>query len=270
MRKNKLRLYWRLGRVGVHLLYGCAQILLFFGRAGREQRQAIIGRWSQQLLGICGMRLTVLPHDAAQTCIGGRMLVANHISWLDIFAINAVVPMRFVAKEDIRAWPLIGWLVARADTVFIRRSCRASALAVADTVAQVLREGDRVAVFPEGTTTDGTGIKPFKSSLFQAAVNAQATVQPLALRYPLPQGGINPAMAYYDDITLWQSLCAVLQQPQSQVEVHFLLPIDSNGLNRQQVCQLAQAQIADCLAQCDVTEGLSAEAWQELHLYEPL
>ena len=77
-------------------------------------------------------------------------------------------------------------------------------------------------------------------------------------------------MAYYDDITLWQSLCAVLQQPQSQVEVHFLLPIDSNGLNRQQVCQLAQAQIADCLAQCDVTEGLSAEAWQELHLYEPL
>ena len=268
MQANKWLLCWRLGRVGVHLLYGCAQILLFFGRASRTQRQAIIGRWSRQLLHICGMRLTVLPQDMAVDSTCGRMLVANHISWLDIFAINAVVPMRFVAKEDILGWPLIGWLVARADTVFIRRSCRASALAVADTVAQVLREGDRVAVFPEGTTTDGASIKPFKSSLFQAAVNAQATVQPLALRYPLPQGGRNPASAYYDDITLWQSLCAVLQQPQSQVEVHFLNPINTHGLNRQQVCQQAQMQIADFLAQYRITEGVNAETWRELSLYD--
>lgn len=268
MQENKLLLCWRLCRVGVHLLYGCLQIMLFFAHADQEQRQARVGRWSRRLLAICGVKLTLLPHAPAAIEAGGRMLVANHISWLDIYAINAVAPMRFVAKADIRSWPLIGWLAAQAGTVFIRRGCRNSALAVADTVANVLREGGRVVVFPEGTTTDGTDIKPFKSSLFQAAVNAQATVQPLALRYPLPQGGSNPAAAYYDDITLWQSLCAVLQQAQSQVEVHMLAPIDARGLSRQQVCQLAQAQIADCLAQCRVAEGLSAEAWQELHLYD--
>lgn len=196
------------------------------------------------------------------------MLVANHVSWLDIFAINAVAPMRFVAKQEIRRWPVVGWLVARADTVFIRRGCRASAQSVSETVAMVLREGDRVVVFPEGTTTDGTGIKPFKSGLFQAAAKAGVAVQPLVLRYPLTGGGVNSVPAYYDDITLWQSLCAVLQQPQCEVEIHVLPPIASDGFSRQQICRLAQTQIADFLAQCGTGEGGCVDAWQQLHAYD--
>lgn len=270
MQGNKLLLCWRLSRVGIHLIYGCIQVMLFFGVSTRTRRQARIRRWSRQLLSISGVKLTVLPHSHAMPNSAGRMLVANHISWLDIYTINAIAPMRFVAKDDIRRWPVVGWLAARAGTVFIRRGCRTSAQEVNQTLANVLRGGDCVVVFPEGTTTDGNDIKPFKSSLFQAAVHAQATVQPLALRYPGQHGGSNPAAAYYDDITLWQSLCAVLQQRRTEAEIHVLAPIDTSALNRQQICQLAQAQIADCLAQCWVAEGLSAQAWEQLHISDAL
>ena len=151
MQANKWLLCWRLGRVGVHLLYGCAQILLFFGRASRAQRQAIIGRWSQQLLHICGMRLTVLPQDMAVDSTGGRMLVANHISWVDIPTIHAIRFCRFISKSEVKHWPVIGRLADSADTLYLQRTSRKDAHRVLHTMAERLQQGDVLAFFPEGT-----------------------------------------------------------------------------------------------------------------------
>ncbi len=243
---NLLVFGWRLSRVGVHLVSGCLQLAL--SRDTLAERRLRIGRWSRQLLHICGMRIEVAGES--QPLVSGDtgcLWVANHVSWLDIFAINALVPVRFVAKDDIRQWGMVGWLVARADTIFIRRGSRAAAQAMNDTLRTAMQGGARVALFPEGTTTDGYSLKPFKSGLFQAATEAEVPVQPIALHYPLPGGGLNPAPAYYDDISLWQCLCAVLRQRQSVVVLQVLSPIATQGLDRQAVSRQAQAQIADCL-----------------------
>ena len=248
-KRNPLLLAWRMSRVGWHLLSGCTQIAVYFGNSSAEQKQRRIQNWSAQLLNVCGMQVHVVGDIQAIPKDTGRFWVSNHVSWLDIFAINAVQPMRFVGKDDIQTWPVIGWLVARSDTIFISRNNRNAALAANDIIAKALREGANIAIFPEGTSTDGHQLKPFKHSLFQAPISAQVPIQTLCVRYPLPNGELNPAPAYHGDISLWQTLVSLLQQPQSQVEVHLLSAIQSEDMARQQLSALAQAQIAQCLNQ---------------------
>ena len=157
--------------------------------------------------------------------------------------------MRFVGKDDIQTWPVIGWLVARSDTIFISRSNRNAALAANDIISTALQAGANIAIFPEGTSTDGHQLKAFKHSLFQAPISADVPIQTVCVRYPLANGELNPAPAYHGDITLWQTLVSLLQQPQSVVEVHVLSAIKTEGMARQQLSTLAQAQIAQCLNQ---------------------
>lgn len=244
---NKLSLWWRLLRVAWHVVSGCVQIALWFRSSSAVQKQIRIQQWSAQLLNICGMGMVVTGE--AVPSVTGRLWVANHISWLDMFAINAIVPMRFVAKADVQTWPIIGWLAQRADTIFMQRHNRRAAMAANRSISAALTAAANIAIFPEGTTTDGSHIQAFKSSLFQAAIDAHASVQPLLLQYVLDGGASNKAAAYCGDTSLWQSLCALLQQPHSQVRIHLLPTINTQGLDRQQLCQLAQAQLNHCLLQ---------------------
>ena len=239
-----------MARVGWHLVSGCTQIAVFFGRSSPEQKQRRIQNWSAQLLAACGMKIKVVGDINSLPKATGRVWVSNHVSWLDIFAINAVQPMRFVGKDDIQTWPVIGWLVARSDTIFISRSNRAAALAANDIISNALQAGANIAIFPEGTSTDGHQLKPFNHSLFQAPISAGVPVQTLCVRYPLPNGDLNPAPAYHGDISLWQTLVALLQQPQSVAEVHILAALDSTDMSRQQLGASAQTEIAQCLEQC--------------------
>ena len=248
-KRNPLLLAWRMSRVGWHLLSGCTQIAVFFGRSSAEQKHRRIQKWSAQLLNVCGMQVQVVGDIRAIPKDTGRFWVSNHVSWLDIFAINAVQPMRFVGKDDIQTWPVIGWLVARSDTIFISRSNRNAALAANDIISTALQAGANIAIFPEGTSTDGHQLKAFKHSLFQAPISAAVPIQTVCVRYPLANGELNPAPAYHGDITLWQTLVSLLQQPQSVVEVHLLSAIKTEGMARQQLSTLAQAQIAQCLNQ---------------------
>jgi len=138
---------------------------------------------------------------------GAKLIVANHISWLDIMAVHAVCPQaRFVSKADVQAWPLIGRLVGAAGTLYIVREKARDALRVVHQMAEALASGDTVAVFPEGTTGTGHELLPFHANLLQAAIATEVPVQPVALRYADEQHEVSPAADYTGTTSLAQSL----------------------------------------------------------------
>lgn len=157
--------------------------------------------------------------------LANTMFVANHISWSDIHALNSIVSLRFIAKSEIKNWPIFGYLVSSANTLFIDRNSKKDAKRTIDIATQSLLAGDNLCFFPEGTTTDGTIIKPFKSSLIQAAITAKATIWPVAIRYPNPDGGINTNIAYAGETTLIAAMQQMLLQKKPVIELHFLAPI---------------------------------------------
>ena len=134
---------------------------------------------------------------------GAKLIVANHISWLDIMAVHAVCPQaRFVSKADVQAWPLIGRLVGAAGTLYIVREKARDALRVVHQMADALASGDTVAVFPEGTTGAGHELLPFHANLLQAAIATEVPVQPVALRYADDLHDVSPAADYTGTISL--------------------------------------------------------------------
>ncbi len=181
------------------------------------------------------------------------MFVANHISWSDIHALNSLVPLRFIAKSDIKNWPVFGYLVQKADTLFIDRNKRQEAGRIVEVTAQSLKSGDNLCFFPEGTTTEGTSLKgtrvlPFKGSILQAAINANTQVWPVAIKYLNVDGSINTAMAYAGETTLIESMQQVLMQKNPVVELHFLEPIYASGKNRRDLTKIAYEVIVTELA----------------------
>ena len=225
-----MRFYWRLLRLGLHLVSGVLQMALLFRWLGNRQKQARIKRWSQQLLKILGVRLSVhgLPPQT-----GGMLLAANHISWLDIFLINSVVPQRFVAKSEVRSWPVIGYLAEQAGTMFVRREHGGKTAEKVKEVETALRWHDSVTLFPEGTTSSGCGILPFKSSFFQAALEVKTPVLPLLCCYPDAAGQADESMAYYNDVSLWQSIKVLLGRAENTAVLHFLPPVAARGTRRE-------------------------------------
>jgi 1-acyl-sn-glycerol-3-phosphate acyltransferase len=154
-----------------------AFILRFvFPRASVERRRALNGWWAAKLLRVVGITVQV-EGDPPRAGVGA-MLAANHVSWLDIFALQAVSPVRFVAKSEVRDWPLAGWIAERAGTLFIRRGSRREAARTNEHVHAALAAGDCVGFFPEGTTTDGDTLLKFHASLFEPAVANAVPVHP--------------------------------------------------------------------------------------------
>ncbi|AMR79532.1 lysophospholipid acyltransferase family protein [Cupriavidus nantongensis] len=201
----------------LHLLRGLLTCALLFPWLGVRSRAWHIRRWSRRLLRICGVEVEVIdatgaPHTGAAR--QGAMVVSNHISWLDIYVIHSWQPVRFVAKSEIRSWPLIGWLCDKTGTIFIERARKRDAHRVLHDITDVMLQGDLVGVFPEGTTTDGTSVLPFHANLMQAPISGGLPVQPLGLNYlDAATGQPTLAAAYIGDTTLLQSLEAVLRAP---------------------------------------------------------
>lgn len=235
----------RLVRVALHLLRGLATVAAIFPFYDTIRRRRAIKHWAQSLLHILDMRMHVhgLPHLHGHPA----MLVANHVSWLDIYAINAVIPVRFVAKSEVRAWPAIGWLSARTGTLFIERARRSDTARISREIAEAMLCGDIVAVFPEGTTTDGADVLRFHSSLLQPALLARAHVHPVALRYEHDDGTLCVEAAYDGDKTLWDTMCAVIAQPRIHIHVWFLPVLPPGAAHRRELADAAHAAIADRL-----------------------
>jgi 1-acyl-sn-glycerol-3-phosphate acyltransferase len=207
---NQLAACWRVWRVLVHVLSGLAQILLLFPRLSQQQRGIRVQVWADKMLARLGVTLKV---SGTPPRIGPMLLVANHISWLDIVVLHAARHCRFVSKSDVRDWPLVGTLASAAGTLYIERESRRDAMRVVQRMAQALQEGDILAVFPEGTTGDGIEMLPFHANLIQAAISAQAPAQPVALQFVDGRNGKpSCAVSYVGDESLlgsiWRTLCA--------------------------------------------------------------
>lgn len=174
----------------------------------------------------------------------GALLVANHASWVDIFVINASLPAAFVAKAEVRNWPLIGWLAARNDTVFLRRGSRGHAREVNAEIAAILAEGRYVAVFPEGTTTDGRSLLHFHAALIQPALLAERPVLPVALSYWHEGGQRSLAPRYDGDISLGACLQAIVAARRTLARLVVTPALGLAGEDRRQVAAAARAAIA--------------------------
>lgn len=235
----------RLLRLIGHLAHGLATAGVVFPFVGSERELAIIRRWSRGLLRVLNVKVHV-----SGTPPGGRtptMLVTNHVSWLDIWVIHATCPVRFVAKSDVRRWPVLGWLVARSGTIFIERTRRHDTGRTNRRIVAVLSRGERVGVFPEGTTTDGTHLRPFHASLFQPALGAGARVVSAAIRYPLSSGAPNLAVAYTGELSLLASLRLILAQPTLRVELTFCGVLEPVGRTRRDLARESHRLIAHAL-----------------------
>ncbi|WP_018412587.1 lysophospholipid acyltransferase family protein [Methyloversatilis thermotolerans] len=237
--RGHLRMSWRIARLAAHLAAGCTRVALLYPLVSERTQRKMRARWSRQLLEVLGIELRArgaLPRP-------GRLLVSNHISWIDVFAINAISPLSFVCKDDVRGWPVIGWLVARNHTVFIRRSSRSSAAEVRDRLVHALARGNSVMVFPEGTTSDGRDVLPFRAALFQSAIDAGRAVKPVRLRYVDHRGEHSEVAPYIDEVNFWQSVCMIARAPRTVAEVELLPELPSHGLHRQDLAALAHARI---------------------------
>ena len=168
---------YRCLRLVFHFLWIAAGAALIYPLVDDSRRARLKQRWSHQILRILAIRLDLEPTDAPP----GSLIVANHVSWLDIFVINALRPSAFVSKSEVRAWPFIGWLAAKNDTVFLRRGSRGHAKVVNEEIDGRLNSGKDVAIFPEGTTTDGTHLLGFHVALLQPAVETGRPVLSLAI-----------------------------------------------------------------------------------------
>lgn len=177
---NSLRALWLLLRGGAHMARGWWTIRTRFPALTQREREARVQAWAAEFLRLWGIGLEVHGTPPAH---GPLLLVANHISWLDILVLHAAGFCRFVSKAQVRHWPLIGPLASGAGTLYIERESRRDAMRVVHHMAESLGRGEVVAVFPEGTTSDGSGVLPFHANLLQAAISAGAPAQPVALRF---------------------------------------------------------------------------------------
>lgn len=236
-------LAFRLARVALHLFVGlfiCAFVFPFLGNEGRTRR---IHRWSRQLLGICKVKLRFIDRVEAPEPTHA-LIVANHISWLDIFVINSLHPCRFVAKSDIRGWPLIGWLCEKTGTIFIARGKIREVRRIYEGLVHSLHVGEHVAFFPEGTTAEQGEVLPFHANLFEAAVEAKVPVQPFALRYLDTAGQWHPAVTFVGETTFVESLIHILKGGEIRAELVRLPMIATAGCHRRELSTAAWHAVA--------------------------
>jgi 1-acyl-sn-glycerol-3-phosphate acyltransferase len=204
------RAAWKLVRLGTHLARGLWTVTFVFPRYTPTQKEEEIKAWALVLLGLIAIQLVVKGKPPEQ---GPVLLAANHISWLDMVVLMASCPNRFVAKAEVRRWPLVGTLSAATGTLFVTRESPRDALRVVHQMAECLKAGEVLTIFPEGTTSDGVQLLPFHANLFQAAISADAPVQPVALQFSdAASGQTSLAPCYIGDDSLlqsiWRSLCA--------------------------------------------------------------
>lgn len=205
-----------------------------------RRRLRVKQSWSAHLL-----RILAVEIDAGnRTFAPASLVLANHISWLDVFVLNALHPLAFVAKADVRRWPLLGWLAAKNDTVFLRRGSRGHAKVVNAEIDALLAAGKCVALFPEGTTTDGTHLLGFHAALLQPAVETSCPVQPVAIAYFDENDQPSRAPAYVGDTSLQTCLWTILSCRKLRVRVRILPVLSTAGQTRRTLAQTAHASIA--------------------------
>lgn len=229
---SHLRALWRAVRALAHVLRGLWIIRTEFGRLTPDACALLVREWSRRMLDIMGVTLSVegeVPRG------GPLLLLANHVSWLDILVINAAYPVRFVSKADVKHWPVLGALITGTGTILIERERRRDAMRVVHHMAEHLRAGEAVAVFPEGTTGDGATLLPFHANLLQAAIATGAPALPVGLKYvDGASGERSDAPQFIGDTTLVASVWRTLRASGLRAVVRYGEAERSGGRERRQ------------------------------------
>jgi 1-acyl-sn-glycerol-3-phosphate acyltransferase len=237
----------RLIRLTLHVLRGLWLVAWGFPRLSSAEKAHQVKAWAHDLFELVAIKVEVSGVAPMQ---GSVLLVANHISWLDIVLLLSASHCRFVAKSEISRWPVLGLLTRAAGTLFIARDSPRDALRVVHHMAEELKAGAVLAVFPEGTTSNGLQLLPFHANLFQAAVSAHVAVQPVALRFvDAATGAPSLAPCYIDDDSLLDSVWRTLSAPPLRAQLHFCQPQMAEGRDRRAWAADVRGGIQDALRQ---------------------
>ncbi len=217
--------------------------LLHFIHKGKDKvhYQEKIAQMAGDLIKKMGIKV-IIDNQQKLTSWHG-MLVSNHISWLEIVAIRAYLPVYYIAKIEVQNFPFLGRIAQALGSIFISRQQKTTTSFKVKQVTNSLIAGNNVVLFPEATTSDGTNILPFKVSYFQAAIDAQAAVLPIMIKYLNANGSINTKVAYWDDINLIESVWQIAKQRDVTLHINVLEAIDSQGLNAVECAQQAREAI---------------------------
>ncbi len=192
----------------------------FVARSERlHARTAWLQRWSRFACRVLGIRVTrrgSMPQSG--------LLVCNHLSYLDVVVLSSIGPCVFVAKRDVAAWPLFGWLAHAAGTIFVDRERRLASADVVDLVREAIAGGSLVVLFPEGTSSDGSTVLPFKSSLLESAVQLRCPVAAAAIEHALEDGSVADEVCYWGDMTLLPHLLNLFSKREIRSKCSFSLP----------------------------------------------
>jgi len=235
-----VRISWRLSLLILHIFTGLFMAIFFLRKVVHPGSLAARFTlwWHQRLCNIFGMRKSVHGNINQQP----TLFVINHISWFDIPSLGSSVPVHFLSKDEINSWPLVGWMAEKAGTLFIKRGFKGAAEQSIKDITQALLNGGHVIVFPEGTTTDGSSLARFHSRLFQAAINAKAQVQPIALSYPHPDG-VHPKAPFIGDTQFIESLIDMISEKSMDVRLDFLQPVNASEYSRDELAEIAKQLI---------------------------
>ncbi|QEI09520.1 1-acyl-sn-glycerol-3-phosphate acyltransferase [Pigmentiphaga aceris] len=217
-------------------------MLLLYSWAGQDRRARLVSWWSRGLLRLSGVRVNVRGKPLTGK---GGLWIANHVSWVDIFLLNGVQSTSFIAKQEIRNWPVLGLLVASVGTLFIERGNRRAVPRISELMRERFERGQRIGLFPEGTTSDGLDVLHFHGGLFEAALRSGAAIQPVALCYR-HHGKRSDFAAYVGDQSLAQNVWKLWGGGGVSVDVVFLPELagtDEPDVQRQVVARRAYEAI---------------------------
>lgn len=244
---TRLRLYMRLARLcaviaaGLALASGLRLIASLRARPTPAMRHRLCRWFLSRLAAALPYEVRVIGQQPTQP----MLWVANHQSWIDIPLLGMLQPMVFLAKSEVRKWPLLGWLAAEGGTQFIRRGAGDSS-ALSHVLCNELKQGRNLLIFPEGTTTDGTALRTFHSRLLSCAIQTETLIQPVAIRY-LRDGDIDPVAPFIGDDDLLSHLFRLLAADVAVVEIQLLKPIESRNTERNRLARACHTAIAEAL-----------------------
>ena len=220
-----------------------------FPKLSKERKLQAIKDWSQKTLKIIGIQVVheAIPPQTESINIP-RLLVANHVSWVDALIIQTIQPSIFIAKSEVRSWPIVGSIAKACGVVFVDRGSPSSARRMVDDVSSALHHGYCVAGFPEGTSSEGHVVSLFHANLFEAAINHNIQVQPLAIRYTNPQtGALCLKAAFIGDIGFVQSLHQVMASSGIHAKVHVGTTLSPEGHSRRTLAHLSHKSVSSQL-----------------------
>ncbi len=230
----------------LHVTQGLVVTGLVYPRVSPRIRARITQAWAAKMLRILNIILAV--HGARPAGDTPQLfVVANHVSWLDIFVINATQPSRFVAKSEIRNWPIAGWLCEAAGTIFVHRAKRSDTTRINAEIHDALVAGDTVAFFPEGTTTRGDRLLKFHTALFEPAIANHAVIAPAAICYREEGGAPSAATMFVGETSFAQSMAAIIAERKIIAEITFAPAIATASMTRRDAAVAAEDAIAAIL-----------------------